>query len=255
MSELTVQPEILNADVTAGLIILCEHASNHIPADYQQLGLSDKNLETHIAWDIGAADVTRKMSEMMEVPAILGTTSRLLIDPNREPDHPTLVPVTSDGIDIPANGDLPAEAIAMRRASMYDPFHAAAEALIERHVNAGLTPLIVGMHSFTPSMNSKTRPWEIGFLWNKDPRLAQAMIGLLERETDLTIGDNQPYSGRDLYYTMQRHGATHGLPQTTVEIRQDLLMDASMVLQWAALMADLLDECMARPDLSQIQHY
>lgn len=255
MNELTVQPEILNGDVTAGLIILCEHASNHIPAAYQQLGLSGRDMETHIAWDIGAADVTRKMSEMMGVPAILGTASRLLIDPNREPDHPTLVPTSSDGIDIPANANLPASAIAVRRTSIYDPFHTAADALIERHLNEGLVPLIVGMHSFTPSMKGKFRPWQIGFLWNKDPRLAQALIGLLERETDLTIGDNQPYSGRDLYYTMQRHGAAHGLPQTTVEIRQDLLRDTSMVLQWAALMADLLDECMARPDLSQIQHY
>lgn len=255
MSILTVQPEIINSDATAPLIILCEHASNHIPAEYHGLGLPAAELERHIAWDIGAADVSRKMCEMMEVPAVLGSASRLLIDPNREPDHPTLVPGESDGTIIPANRELTPQAIEARRHAIYDPFHAAADQLIERYLSDGITPLVVGMHSFTPEMNGEARPWQIGFLWNKDPRLAQAMIGLVERETDLTVGDNQPYSGRNLYYTMERHGAARGLPQTTIEIRQDLLADTSMTLQWAALMADLLDECMQRPDLMKIEHY
>lgn len=255
MNDLTVQPEILNGDVTAALIILCEHASNHIPEGYQQLGLADEDLQKHIAWDIGAAAVTRKMCEMMGVPAVLGTASRLLIDPNREPDHATLVPAISDGIVIPANVDLPASAIRARRDCFYDPFHKAADKLISRHLEEGVMPLVVGMHSFTPTYDGVARPWQAGFLWNKDPRLAQAMIGLLERETDLTIGDNQPYSGQDLYYTMERHGAARGLPQTTIEIRQDLLADGNMTLQWAALMADLLDECMGRADLAEIKFY
>jgi predicted N-formylglutamate amidohydrolase len=255
MNDLKVLPEILNSDATVPLIILCEHASNHIPEAYHGLGLSDADLERHIAWDIGAADVTRKISKMMGVAAVLGSVSRLLIDPNREPDHPTLVPTISDGTIIPANRDLPRGAIEARRASFYDPFHAAAATLVEGHLSAGRVPLVVGMHSFTPEMNGKQRPWQVGFLWNKDPRLAQALIGLLERETDLTVGDNRPYSGRDLYYTMQRHGAAHGLPQTTVEIRQDLLLDGGMTMQWAALMADLLDECMARTDLDEIKYF
>jgi len=255
MSESTIQPEVINGDVTASLIILCEHASNHIPEAYLQLGLEDEALEKHVAWDIGAAEVTRKMCDMMGVPAVLGTTSRLLIDPNREPDHPTLVPVESDGIHVPANSDLTPCAIGARRTSIYEPFHSAADALIDRHLEEGKVPIVVGMHSFTPEMNGKTRPWQVGFLWNKDPRLAQAMIGLIERETDLTVGDNQPYSGRELYYTMERHGAARGLPQTTIEIRQDLLLDGSMTLQWAALMADLLDECMQRTDLMKIEHF
>jgi len=255
MNDFTVQPEVLNGDVTAPLIILCEHASNHIPEAYEQLGLSSEDLDKHIAWDIGAADVAIKMSELMVVPAVLGTASRLLIDPNREPDHPTLVPAISDEIPIPANEDLPSAAVAARRKSIYDPFHSAADQVIERHLNEGIIPLVIGMHSFTPLMNGAARPWQVGFLWNKDPRLAQAMIGLVERETDLLVGDNQPYSGKELYYTMERHGAARGLPQTTVEIRQDLLADDLMRKQWAALMADLLDECMQRSDICEIQHY
>ncbi|MBL4788037.1 MAG: N-formylglutamate amidohydrolase [Kordiimonadaceae bacterium] len=250
-----MHPEVLNPDEIAGLIILCEHASNHIPKDYQQLGLEDEELERHIAWDIGAAEVARHMAEMMGAPAVLGTVSRLLIDPNRAPDQPGLVPTSSDGVFIPANQDLSAAALAVRKAAVYDPFHEAAGRLVQRHLDAGIVPLVVGMHSFTPDMGDEERPWQIGFLWNNDPRLAQAMIGLLERETELLIGDNEPYSGKDLYYTMERHGAAHGLPQTTIEIRQDLLSKPEMTLEWAGLLADLLDECMNRDDLTQIRHF
>lgn len=250
-----LEPIIINPDVRSGVIILCEHASNHVPEAYAKLGLSDEDLQKHIAWDIGAEKVTRKMCEMMGVSAVLSPVSRLLIDKNREPDHQTLVPPVSDDIVIPANRDLTAKAIAARKQAYYDPFHGACDELIEAHLEEGIVPIIVGMHSFTPVMNDEDRPWQIGFLWNKDPRLAQAMIGLIERETDLTVGDNQPYSGKDLYYTMQRHGAERGLPQTTIEIRQDLLADEKMVLQWAALLADVLDECMQRPDIVAVKHY
>jgi len=255
MLETSLYPEILNSDARASLVLLCEHASNHIPGAYQQLGLPEDVLSSHIAWDIGAAAVTRQMCRMMDVSGVLASASRLLIDPNREPEHSTLVPARSDGTVIPANRDLTPAAIAARKVAFYDPFHSAADQLIERQLAEGSIPLIVGMHSFTPEMDGESRPWQIGFLWDKDPRLAQAMIGLVERETDLTVGQNQPYSGRDLYYSMHRHGAARGLPQTTIEIRQDLLADASMVRQWAALLADLLDECMTRPDLNAIRHF
>ena len=191
----------------------------------------------------------------MEVSGVLSKVSRLVIDGNREPDHPTLVPRQSDNIVIPANQELPASAIAARKEAFYDPFHKACDTLIEAHLEAGVTPLVVGLHSFTPEMNDEPRPWEIGFLWNKDPRLAQAMIGMIERETELKVGDNEPYSGQQLYYTMERHGAERGLPQTTIEIRQDLLQDDKIILEWAALLADVLDECMRREDVACVRHY
>lgn len=250
-----LEPITINPDVRSGVIILCEHASNHVPEAYAKLGLNDEDLVKHIAWDIGAEKVTRKICELMAVSGVLSPVSRLLIDKNREPDHPTLVPTVSDGIIIPANRDLPPKAIKARKQAYYDPFHAACDQLIDAHLAEGIVPIIVGMHSFTPVMGDEDRPWQIGFLWNKDPRLAQAMIGMIERETDLTIGDNQPYSGKDLYYTMQRHGAERGLPQTTIEIRQDLLADDKMVLEWSTLLADVLDECMERRDIVAIKHY
>ena len=245
-----LEPEILHGDRREGLILVCDHATNFVPAYLDGLGLDAKKLSQHIAVDIGAADLTRKMAEMMQVPAVLAPVSRLVIDCNRAPDSGTLVPAVSDGTDIPGNIGLDTIDIALRKRAYYDPFHAALENMIQAHKTAGQVPLVVALHSFTPVMNGVKRPWEIGFLWDDDPRLAQAMIGLMERETDLTIGDNEPYSGKDLYYTMNRHGADHGFAQTTVEIRQDLLKTDGIVKQWAALLADLLDECMERPDLT-----
>ncbi len=249
------QPVLINQHARVGVILLCDHATNHVPTAYDSLGLDDQYFEDHIAYDIGAEAVTRKICEMMGAPAVLGPVSRLLIDCNREEHHATLVPPVSDNIPIPANKDLTNTTITARKEAYYYPFHDACEKLVFDHVEAGIVPLVIGMHSFTPTMNGEDRAWHVGFLWNEDPRLAQAMIGLMERETDLVVGDNLPYSGTDLYHTMQKHGADHGLPQTTLEIRQDLVDDDAKTTQWAALIADLLDECLSRSDLRERKYY
>ena len=249
------QPVLINPDAKAGAILFCDHATNHVPPGYENLGLEVTYLQEHIAYDIGAEAVTRKVCELMGVSAVLGPVSRLLIDCNRGPEQTSIIPASSDNIDIPANRDLTASAIEARKQAYYYPFHEAGEKLVSEYLEAGEVPLVVGIHSFTPVMEGEERPWHVGFLWNEDPRLTQAMIGLLERETDLVIGDNLPYSGKDLYYTMQRHGANHGLPQTTLEIRQDLVDTEDKVVQWAALIADILDECMRRPDLIERRYF
>lgn len=238
-----------------GVVLLCDHATNHVPAAYDNLGLADKHFEDHIAYDIGAEAVTRKICELMGAPAVLGPVSRLLIDCNRGEDQASIIPAVSDEVRVPANQELSAEAIAIRKAAYYHPFHTACETILFEHIEADVVPLVMGVHSFTPELNGEKRAWHVGFLWNEDPRLAQAMIGLMERETDLIVGDNLPYSGRDLYYTMQRHGADHGLPQTTLEIRQDLIDTDEKATEWAALIADCLDECMQRPDLIERKYY
>ena len=245
----TVEPEIINPGERDGLIILCEHASNHIPDRYDGLGMSAAQQQDHIAWDIGAAEVTRKMAALMGVSAVVANVSRLVIDCNREPDRPCLIPETSDGVHISGNAGLDLSERQARIAAYYTPFHRAAESLIDAHLQAGVRPIVVGMHSFTPHMDGHQRPWHAGFMWNRDPRLAEAMMGLMERETDLCIGNNKPYSGRDLYYTMQRHGADRGLAQTTIEVRHDMLLTDAQTSEWAALLADCLDECMQRGDL------
>ncbi len=249
------QPVLINYEARTGIILMCDHATNHVPVGYDGLGLDNQHLEDHIAYDIGAEAVTRKICELMGVAAVLGPVSRLLIDCNREEHRPSLVPMASDGVVVPANQDLTPAVIAARKKAYYDPFHDACEQLVADHVSEGLVPRVIGVHSYTPTMNGEDRAWHAGFLWNKDPRLAQAMIGLLERETDLIIGDNLPYSGKDLYHTMQRHGADHGLPQTTLEIRQDLVDNDAKTTEWAALIADVLDECLSREDLVQRKYY
>ena len=247
--------ETLRPAARGGVIIMCDHATNYVPDSYDNLGIDPAHMDDHIAWDPGAADVARAMSEMMDVPVIFGAVSRLLIDVNREPDHPTLIPVISDGVRIKGNCDLDGDACAARMDAYYHPFHKACAEIVQAHLGAGITPIVIAMHSFTPIMHGVERPWEIGFLWNNDPRLAQAMIGLLERETDLTVGDNEPYSGKDLYYTMQRHGEDLGLPSTAIEIRQDLLKTPQMIQEWAALLCDVLDELLDRDDVREIKHF
>lgn len=249
------QPVLINRDARMGVILLCDHATNHVPAAYDSLGLADEHFEDHIAYDIGAEAVTRKICDMMGAPAVLGPVSRLLIDCNRGPDQPSMVPPVSDGIQIPANRDLTPAQIQARMDAYYHPFHEACDTLIADHLADDVVPLVLGVHSFTPTMNGEDRVWHVGFLWNQDPRLAQALIGLLERETDLVIGDNMPYSGKELYYTMQRHGADHGLPQTTLEIRQDLVDTDDKARQWAELIAESLEECLRRNDLVARKYY
>ncbi len=255
MKHTLMKPEIINKDSRGGAIIVCDHATNFVPGYLNNLGLSHEQLSSHIGWDIGAANVSKNMAEMMDIPIVLAPVSRLVIDCNRCGGHQTLIPNTSDDVIILGNQNLSDIEIEARFNAYYQPFHSAVENIVAAHLMDGDIPLMIGMHSFTPHMNGDERPWHIGFLWDKDPRLAQALIGLIERETDLKVGDNQPYSGRDLYYTMQRHGADHGLPQTTIEIRQDLVDTPEKCRQWAALLADCLDECLARTDLMSLKHF
>jgi len=229
--------EVLNEGGTANIILICEHASNHIPPEYNNLGLDESFLHEHIAWDIGMEQLTRQLSDRLNAPAIIAAFSRLLIDPNREADHATLIPPTSDNITIPGNQMLSPQEITRRRDKFYHAFHDRTDHLVKRRIKAGSVPLICGMHSFTPHMNGQTRPWQAGMLWNKDPRLAKALIHSLKAR-GYTVGDNQPYSGRELFYTMNRHGAYHGTPHVTIEIRQDEVNSPDGINLWTDILAE-----------------
>ncbi|NOZ42726.1 MAG: N-formylglutamate amidohydrolase, partial [Alphaproteobacteria bacterium] len=214
--------DVLNAAGSADIILICEHASNHIPAEFNNLGLSDSLLASHIAWDIGMADLTRQLSAKLDAPAILATFSRLLIDPNREDDHAGLIPTESDKVIIPGNQNLSPNDIEKRKNRYYHRFHDRIDRLIKNRIST--TPLVCDMHSFTPVMNGHHRPWPVGLLWNRDPRLARRLITSL-RTRGYNVGDNEPYSGRDLFFTLNRHGRDNGLRHTTIEIRQDEISD------------------------------
>ncbi len=234
-------PEILNKDGLGPVIILCDHASNHIPEDYDNLGLAGHHLDDHIAWDIGAAEVTRQLAEELKAPAVLARFSRLLIDANRHPHQETLIAPVSDGIVIPGNATLPELEKLNRIEKFYRPFHDACADVIDGRLRQGPRPFIIAMHSFTPRMNGFDRPWEAAFLWDQDPTLAAAFIMRL-RAQGLTAGDNEPYSGKELFYTMNRHGYERGLPQTTVEVRQDELATPESIDRWVNILGACIQD-------------
>ncbi|MDA5194878.1 N-formylglutamate amidohydrolase [Govanella unica] len=246
--------ELLNPAGSYPLLLICDHASRHVPPDLGNLGLSDGELDRHIGWDIGAAALTRLLSAHFDAPAVLARTSRLVIDVNRELTSDSLIPANSDGTDIPGNRDLSLAARRDRIDRFYHPFHAVVEAQIKAMTLTKAVPLVIGVHSFTPVMNGIRRPWVAGLLWNRDPRLAQAMIRGLRKRGHMT-GDNEPYSGQHLFYTMDRHGSAHGLPQATLEIRQDQISTDDGIAHWAAIIAEVISEIAGDPALGHRSHY
>ena len=217
-----------------GIVAICDHASNFVPADID-LGIAPGLLEKHIAWDIGAAAVTELLAREHGLPAHLAAISRLVCDLNREEDAPALVPHASDGHAIPGNlFDLAGREERIER--FFRPYHAGLAAWLERAEPA----LILSIHSFTPSLESApaARPWEVGVLYNEDDRAARLGIPLFA-EAGCVVGDNQPYSGRDLNATMNRHAEAHGRNYLGIELRQDLIGDEAGQAKWAALIAEV----------------
>lgn len=203
----------------ADMLIVADHASNRVPPGID-LGIDPAHLNAHIAIDIGVAHVAELLVEGGGFCAILANISRLVIDYNREPDSPGLVPIESDGVAI--RGNVGAD-VSQRLRAYYAPYHAKVAELAE----AAHTPFLLSIHSFTPALATRpqeARPWEIGILYNGDERAAPIAIAAL-RERGLNVGDQQPYSGRQLNATMNRHAEAHGRHYLGVEIRQDLILD------------------------------
>ncbi|MCP3729003.1 N-formylglutamate amidohydrolase [Sphingomonas sp. MG17] len=213
-------------DGTADILILCDHASNAVPPDVD-LGIDPALLGKHIAVDIGAAAVTERLAAGLSAPAILATVSRLVIDLNRESDSPGLIPHVSDGHHISNN-------TAADRAERIARFHAPYHAAIAAEIRARRPNLLVSVHSFTPRLelhDGNDRPWEIGILYNRDARASRLGIAHLTA-AGIVTGDNQPYSGRVLNATMNRHAEANGIPYLGLEIRNDLIADAAGATRW-----------------------
>ena len=249
-------PAILaNPDGRSPYLLMCDHASNALPAAYGSLGLPGDIFAEHVAWDIGAKDVTLRLAEQLDATAILGNFSRLLIDPNRHPDQPGLVPEETDGISIPGNQGLDAAEHARRLAQFHRPFHDLIDAQIALRQEQGQNPAVIGIHSFTPVMQDVPRPWQIALLWNRDPRVAQPLIDWLRRDADLMVGDNEPYSGKILGHSMNAHGGDLGLANSVIEIRQNLVDTPETAYAWADRVADGLLEIAADPSIFKVTHY
>jgi predicted N-formylglutamate amidohydrolase len=244
--------ETINADARPELIFVCDHASNALPAEFGSLGLPPEIFHQHIAYDIGAAEVTRAFSHAFNAPAILGVYSRLLVDLNRGPDDPTIVMKLSDGAIIPGNAKADWPEIHRRIERFYKPYHDEIEREIARARALSITPVIVSMHSFTPEWKGKKRPWQIGVLWSeRDGRLAVPLMEELRREGDITVGDNEPYHGELENDCMAQHALRHGFAHVLIEIRQDLISDAAGIAKWTARLVPILRAALVRLESSE----
>jgi len=248
--------EHVNAGGKAPVLITCDHASRRVPKSLHNLGLDAASLKLHIGWDIGAAEVSRDLARQLDAPAILAGYSRLVIDCNRDLDDPTSMPATSDGVAVPGNKDLSAAAKARRAEALFKPYHRAVETALDRFAARGVHPAVLSIHSFTPVMNGFARPWHIGILWDKDPRMAVPVLAALRREPGLVVGDNEPYSAREpAGYTMRTHAEKRGLPHLNVELRQDLLASEAGTAEWAKRLVRVLTPILEDPALYHAKRY
>lgn len=233
---------IVNAAGRSPLVLTCDHASHAVPESLGNLGLDRRDLKRHIGWDIGAAEVTRRLAERFDAPAVFSGYSRLVIDCNRKPGSETSILEVSDGTVIPGNLGLePAEA-ARRAEALFTPYHQAIASVLEHIRRAGCTPIFAAIHSFTPRLNGCARPWHFGVLWDQDPRVARPLIEDLRDQPGVIVGDNEPYSARDHFdFSQEFHASSTGIPSALVEIRDDLLRDRAGI----ELYADMLGEAMA----------
>jgi len=229
--------EVVNEGGRAPLLIICDHASGAVPAEYDNLGLDETLLLRHIAWDIGAGDVARRLAALLDAPAVLCGTSRLVIDCNRALDDATSIPPVSDGIVVPGNQDLDVGQRRRRAERHFHPYHGEIRRRLDGFRGRGVRPTLVSVHSFTPVMDGFERPWHVGLLWDREPALSQALIAELGRNPDLVIGDNEPYSGSDPQgYAIATYGTGRGLPMAVFEVRQDLIDTHHGAEAWARLL-------------------
>ena len=243
---------VVNPQGRTDLLLFCDHAGRAFPATLDTLGLGPRELDQHIAWDIGIAGLGRRLSASLDAPLFLTAYSRLVIDCNRHLDDPTSIPQESDRTPIPGNRGLTPAERKQRQAEIFAPYHAALGALIQQRLDDGHVPVIVSLHSFTPVMNGFQRPWHVGVLWNRDARLAVPLMQRLAQEPDLVVGDNEPYSGRDGHgYSIKAHAEALGLAHGLLEIRQDLIAEEAGQDRWAEILHRVLLDVLGRPILHE----
>jgi predicted N-formylglutamate amidohydrolase len=236
-----------NPDGSSPILLICEHASNSLPARYGTLGLGPADLESHIAWDPGALGVAQALSQALDAPLVHATVSRLVLDLNREPSAPDSITMVSERTVIPGNQDLDPAERSRRVDEVYHRFHNVADALINWRVAAGTTRAVVSVHSFTPTYRDVLRPWHVGLIFAKDARLASQVEAGLRRDGSLIVGMNEPYSPADrVFHTLERHAEQRGLAPLMIEIRNDLLRDPDQQVSWSNRLAPLLRDAAER---------
>ena len=243
---------VIGADQAAAIVVneagrspflfVCEHASNFVPARLKGLGLPPEELERHIAHDIGAEALSRRLADALDAPLVLQRYSRLIYDCNRPPKSPGAMPVVSETTAIPGNQNLSDDEKAARIAEIYRPFHARIAKLIDRRMKTLGAPVIVTIHSFTPVYKGRRRHLDFGVLHDQDARLADAILAGASRWRDVITRRNEPYGPADgVCHTLNMHAGERGLPGVMLEIRNDLIADTAGKAAWAARLADVLE--------------
>ena len=245
---------IIEGDLSRGLILLCDHATNWLPKNYGTLGLGKAQFERHIAYDIGAENLTRGLAERLDVPAVLTSFSRLLIDPNRGLDDPTLIMKLSDGTVIDGNHCIDKNEVEYRKRTFYQPYHDAVSVMIEQSLGQGIVPMVFSIHSFTDNWKGETRHWHAGILWDNDERLPNELLHQLGKQTDIIVGDNEPYDGALGNDTMYTHCTKRGLAHALLEVRQDLICYREGIDEWIDRIAIALDPVINMPHMHKIMH-
>ncbi|TNF65159.1 MAG: N-formylglutamate amidohydrolase [Rhodobacteraceae bacterium] len=241
---MTYSPYFIHGETRPGRwLITCDHATNVVPADVNggDLGLHRADMERHIAYDVGAYGVARHLGELLNSPVVASNFSRLVIDPNRGPDDPTLLMKLYDGSIIPANRHAGPAEVARRMAMFYQPYD-------DQLARLSALPhaVILSVHSFTRQLRGRDpRPWHVGVLYAADDRLARPLIRLLTDEGDLCVGDNEPYSGHLPGDTIDRHALRQGRPNVLIEVRNDLIADEAGQKHWAERLAPVLERALA----------
>jgi predicted N-formylglutamate amidohydrolase len=224
-------------------LLVCDHASRRIPRSLGTLGLDETQLAAHVAWDIGAAQVARRMSALLDATLVLQNYSRLVIDCNRPPGAPSSIPTHSEYARITGNEGLSVEAANDRVAAVFTPYHAAIRDILDGRRDTGRRTLLVSVHSFTPVYLGEARRWHTGLMFRRDRRLGEALLGLLRRDSGLQVGDNEPYAISDSTdYTIPFHGESRQIAHVGIEIRQDLIADEPGQEAWAVRLSTLLPQ-------------
>ena len=223
--------EIHHAAGRARALVVCDHASRAIPRALARLGLPDEATWRHIAWDIGAAELARALAVHLDAPAVL----------------------FGDGQRVPGNENLSEADRRARAAACHEPYHKAITARLQDFYQRRVVPAFIAVHSFTPVLGTDSRPWNVGILWDHDPRIALPLLARLRDEPGLVVGDNQPYSGRHpADYTIDHHAESAGLPHVCLEVRQDELLTPSGIARWAEILGRALADILADESLYRV---
>ncbi len=245
---------VVNPTGPAPLLLICDHSSNAVPAALHGLGLIERDLHRHIAYDIGAAEVMRLLAAKFDAPGVLAGYSRLVLDTNRCLGHSDSIIEKSDGTVIPGNVDISPEEIRSRTEACFWPYHRRIGSGLAGFAMRGQRPAVIAIHAYTPVLGGVERPWHIGVLWGEDARIAAPLIAALRAHEKLVVGDNEPYSGRLQYgYSMDVHAGETGLPHVLIELREDLIATAEDQERAATILVDALAPILADSALYRVE--